>query len=112
MEIDEQIDIVSSLCVNFMYFMQGMHIWAVQSHTGMLYVLVIVTPFNLFLGLIRENDHALEEFGHQEGYSVLLRAMQSHVEKLQIKSEFLLTYICSHQPAVKGSVNVGTMKKV
>lgn len=51
--------------------------------------------------LIRENDHALEEFSHQEGYPVLLRAMQSHVEKLQIKSAFLLTYICLHQPAVR-----------
>jgi hypothetical protein len=69
---------------------------------------VLVVPFDIFLGLIRENDHALEEFSHQEGYPVLLRAMQSHVEKLQIKSAFLLTYICLHQPAVKGNVNVGS----
>lgn len=51
--------------------------------------------------LIRENDHALEEFGRLGGYSVLLRAMQSRVEKLKIKAAFLLTYICNHQPAVK-----------
>lgn len=51
--------------------------------------------------LIRENDHALEEFGCLQGYSVLLRAMQSHVEKLKIKAAFLLTYICNHQSAVK-----------
>jgi hypothetical protein len=61
---------------------------------------------NIFLGLIRENDHALEEFSLQGGYPVLLRAMQSNVEKLQIKSAFLLTYICHHHPAVKGNVNV------
>jgi len=51
--------------------------------------------------LIRENDHALEEFGRLQGYSVLLRAMQSHVEKLKIKAAFLLTYICNRQSAVK-----------
>ncbi|XP_069683764.1 hsp70-binding protein 1 [Periplaneta americana] len=51
--------------------------------------------------LIRENDLALEEFGRHEGYSILLRAMQSHVEKLQIKSAFLLTYICGRKPAIR-----------
>jgi hypothetical protein len=69
---------------------------------------VLVVLFDIFLGLIRENDHALEEFSHQEGYSVLLRAMQSHVEKLRIKSAFLLTYICHHQPTVKGNANMSS----
>jgi hypothetical protein len=67
-----------------------------------------ISSFYVFLGLIRENDHALEEFGHQEGCPVLLKAMQSNVEKLQIKSAFLLTYICHHHPAVKGNVNVSS----
>lgn len=72
----------------------------------------MVVQYFLYLtsGLIRENDHALEEFGHQEGYSVLLRAMQSHVEKMQIKSSFLLTYICNRQPVVKGNANMRNVK--
>ncbi|KAJ9577159.1 hypothetical protein L9F63_006281 [Diploptera punctata] len=51
--------------------------------------------------LIRENDNSLNEFGHKDGYSVLLRAMQSQVEKLQIKSAFLLTFICNHKECIK-----------
>lgn len=32
-----------------------------------------------------------------DGYSVLLRALQSPVEKLQIKSAFLLSNLCSKE---------------
>jgi hypothetical protein len=70
------------------------------------HVLCMVMFCNLLEGLIRENDRALEQFGRLEGYSVLLRAMQSHIEKLKIKAAFLLTYICNHQPAVKGNNSV------
>lgn len=34
-----------------------------------------------------------------DGYSVLIRAMQSSVEKLQIKSAFLLSALCSKDNA-------------
>ncbi|XP_046980231.1 hsp70-binding protein 1 isoform X1 [Schistocerca americana] len=45
--------------------------------------------------LVRENKNALQEFIKHAGYSVLLRAMQSNVEKLQVKSAFLLSSLCS-----------------
>lgn len=51
--------------------------------------------------LIRENPNALVEFGENNGFSVLLRAMQSGVEKLQIKSAFLLSSLCTQNDGIK-----------
>lgn len=43
---------------------------------------------------MRENPKSLLEMDKHDGYSVLMRAMQSPVEKLQIKSAFLLSALC------------------
>ncbi|XP_012252016.2 hsp70-binding protein 1-like isoform X1 [Athalia rosae] len=45
--------------------------------------------------LVREYPISLRHLDVNDGYSVLLRAMQSPVEKLQIKSAFLLSSLCS-----------------
>ncbi|XP_067654986.1 hsp70-binding protein 1-like [Haliotis asinina] len=51
--------------------------------------------------LSRDNSEAQRVFVDKDGFSVLMRAMQSDVEKLKIKSSFFLTHICSNQPAYK-----------
>ncbi|XP_046420526.1 hsp70-binding protein 1-like [Neodiprion fabricii] len=45
--------------------------------------------------LVRENPVSLTHLNVNDGYSVLLRALQSPIEKLQIKSAFLLSSLCS-----------------
>ncbi|CAL1681488.1 unnamed protein product [Lasius platythorax] len=45
--------------------------------------------------IVRGNPASLKYMNANDGYSVLLRAMQSPVEKLQVKSAFLLSSLCS-----------------
>ncbi|XP_011684829.1 PREDICTED: hsp70-binding protein 1 [Wasmannia auropunctata] len=45
--------------------------------------------------IVRGHPASLKYMDTNDGYSVLLRAMQSPVEKLQIKSAFLLSSLCS-----------------
>ncbi|XP_012525261.1 hsp70-binding protein 1 [Monomorium pharaonis] len=45
--------------------------------------------------IVRGHPASLKYMDTHDGYSVLLRAMQSPVEKLQIKSAFLLSSLCS-----------------
>ncbi|KYM96307.1 PREDICTED: hsp70-binding protein 1 [Cyphomyrmex costatus] len=45
--------------------------------------------------IVRGYPASLQYMDMNDGYSVLLRAMQSPVEKLQIKSAFLLSSLCS-----------------
>ncbi|XP_011142480.1 hsp70-binding protein 1 isoform X2 [Harpegnathos saltator] len=47
--------------------------------------------------IVRENSTSLKYMEINDGYSVLLRALQSPVEKLQIKSAFLLSNLCSKE---------------
>jgi len=54
------------------------------------------------VGLTRESADAQLEFVEADGFSVLLRAMMSPVEKLQIKSTFLMSALCQQQPQFKG----------
>lgn len=49
----------------------------------------------LCTGIVRGNPASLTYMDKYDGYSVLLRAMQSSVEKLQIKSAFLLSSLCN-----------------
>lgn len=64
---------------------------------------ILVMTVNLFsIGLIRDNDAGLKEFADKDGYSVLLRALQSDIEKLNIKSAFLLSSLCNQKPHIKG----------
>lgn len=45
-------------------------------------------------GIVRGHPASLQHMNANDGYSVLLRAMQSPIEKLQIKSAFLLSSLC------------------
>ncbi|KZC08673.1 PREDICTED: hsp70-binding protein 1 [Dufourea novaeangliae] len=47
--------------------------------------------------IVREYPVSLKYMDINDGYSVLLRAMQSSVKKLQIKSAFLLCSLCSQE---------------
>ncbi|XP_053598733.1 hsp70-binding protein 1 isoform X1 [Microplitis demolitor] len=49
--------------------------------------------------IVRGNALALKYMDVNDGYSVLIRAMQSPVEKLQVKSSFLLSALCSRDNA-------------
>ncbi|XP_076278293.1 hsp70-binding protein 1 [Lasioglossum baleicum] len=47
--------------------------------------------------IVREQSLSLKHMETHDGYSVLLRAMQSPVKKLQIKSAFLLCSLCNKE---------------
>lgn len=64
-------------------------------HTTLLFII-------FFIGLVRDNTAALDEFSKKDGFSVLLRAMQSNNEKLKVKSAFLLSALCGQHPAIRG----------
>lgn len=58
----------------------------------------------LFAGIVRDNAEGLKEFIKQDGFSVIMRAMQSKDEKIITKSSFFLRAICSSNPEVKGKL--------
>lgn len=57
-----------------------------------------------FTGLVRDFPDAQKEFTNNDGFSVLMRAMQQDVEKLKIKAAFMLSAVCNNTPAYKGTV--------
>lgn len=56
----------------------------------------------LTLGLVREQDAGLQAFLTNDGFSVLMRGMQSENEKLRTKSAFLLLSLLMSHPEQKG----------
>lgn len=54
--------------------------------------------------LCREAPTAQDNFIKMDGFSYLMRAMQADVEKLKIKSAFLMRNIVTQQPAVKDTL--------
>jgi len=54
--------------------------------------------------LIRENAQAQTAFINCDGFSSLLRALQTSVEKLRVKAAFLLTCLCNENPAFKDTL--------
>lgn len=57
--------------------------------------LLFYINYILNTGIVRGHPASLKYMDTNDCYSVLLRAMQSPVEKLQIKSAFLLSSLCS-----------------
>jgi hypothetical protein len=53
-------------------------------------------------GSLRDYPPSLEYIVKYDGFGVLLSAMQSNIEKLQIKAAFLLSALCSESNAVRG----------
>ncbi|XP_078286501.1 hsp70-binding protein 1 isoform X2 [Rhinoraja longicauda] len=51
--------------------------------------------------LVREQEAGLQEFVHHDGFSVLMRAMQSSVDKLKVKAAFLLQNLLISSPEHK-----------
>ena len=54
------------------------------------------------LGLSRECDAGQEARVKHDGLSALIRAMQAPSEKLETKAAFLMAYLCSISPKLKG----------
>lgn len=54
--------------------------------------------------LVREQDVGLQAFLSQDGFSVLMRGMQSENEKLRIKSAFLLLNLLTSHPEQRETV--------
>lgn len=54
------------------------------------------------LGLVREQEAGLQAFLSHDGFSVLMRGMQSENEKLRTKSAFLLLNLLTSHPEQKG----------
>lgn len=54
-------------------------------------------------GLVREQEAGLEAFLSHDGFSVLMRGMQSDSEKLRTKSAFLLLNLLTANPEQKGT---------
>lgn len=55
------------------------------------------------LGLVREQEVGLQAFLSHDGFSVLMRGMQSDNEKLRTKSAFLLLNLLTSHPEQKGT---------
>ena len=53
-------------------------------------------------GMTRECSEGQEALINCDGFSSLLRALQSTVEKLRVKAAFMLTCLCNENPAYKG----------
>ena len=53
-------------------------------------------------GLVREQEAGLLQFLRLDGFSVLMRAMQQQVQKLKVKSAFLLQNLLVGHPEHKG----------
>jgi len=51
--------------------------------------------------MTRECAEAQEALMSCDGFSSLLRALQSPVEKLRVKAAFMLTCLCNENPAYK-----------
>ncbi|WAR03324.1 HPBP1-like protein [Mya arenaria] len=54
--------------------------------------------------LTRDNQQALDAFIQHDGFSYVMRAMQSDVEKLKIKSAFMLSSICTDNDRCKNTL--------
>ena len=62
-------------------------------------------------GLVRQFPEGEEAFVSVDGFSVLMRAMQSDEEKLQVKAAFLLANIMLSDPKHKGFSRFLLMEK-
>lgn len=58
-------------------------------------------------GLVREQEAGLLQFLRLDGFSVLMRAMQQQVQKLKVKSAFLLQNLLVGHPEHKGGPGGG-----
>ena len=58
------------------------------------------------LGMTRECAEAQEALMSCDGFSSLLRALQSSVEKLRVKAAFMLTCLCNENPVYKGDNSI------
>lgn len=63
---------------------------------------ILFTMACLFVGLVRDSVDAQDVFVKCDGFSVLLRAMQTDIEKLQVKSAFMMAALCEEQAKFKG----------
>uniref|UniRef100_A0A8C1SS68 HSPA (heat shock 70kDa) binding protein, cytoplasmic cochaperone 1 n=1 Tax=Cyprinus carpio TaxID=7962 RepID=A0A8C1SS68_CYPCA len=59
--------------------------------------------------LVREQEAGLRDFLSHDGFSVLMRGMQSDSEKLRTKSAFLLLNLLTSHPEHKGSADSGLL---
>jgi hsp70-interacting protein len=63
--------------------------------------------------LTRDSAEAQDEFVKQDGFSVLVRAIQSDVDKLQIKATFLISVLCLQQARFKDILyNMGMIEQL
>lgn len=69
--------------------------------------IIIVTHLVVTLGLVREQESGLQAFLSHDGVSVLMRGMQSDIEKLRTKSAFLLLNLLASHPEQKGTKERG-----
>ena len=63
---------------------------------------LILLHISLISGLTRDNEAAQKLFTENDGFSVLMRAMQTNIEKLKIKAAFLLSSFVVDKPQYKG----------
>ena len=56
-----------------------------------------------FVGLTRDVEESQAVFVENDGFSVLLRTMQTGDEKLQTKAAFMMSAMCISKPQFKGT---------
>lgn len=63
----------------------------------------VIDDYPDVVGLCRDNADAQKVFVDHDGFSVIMRAMQSEVEKLKVKAAFMLTSMCADKPEFQGT---------
>ena len=62
------------------------------------YLYIMTSSHARAAGLVRGNKSALDRFNELEGYNVIVRAVQSDIPKVQLKSLFLVANVCVEFP--------------
>lgn len=74
---------------------------------------VKIKAFYALSCLIRENPQCSEIISKFDGFSVLVRAMQSDIDKLQLKVAFMLQAMCENEPKCKDILfNLGMVEQL
>lgn len=58
---------------------------------------------HLFSGLTRDVEESQSVFAENDGFSILVRVMQTGDEKLQTKAAFMMKAMCISRPEFKGT---------
>ncbi|XP_011787976.1 PREDICTED: hsp70-binding protein 1 [Colobus angolensis palliatus] len=107
-DLCENMDNAADFCqLSGMHLLVGKMVVVMVVVVMMIVVVVVTASLGLcppLPGLVREQEAGLLQFLRLDGFSVLMRAMQQQVQKLKVKSAFLLQNLLVGHPEHKGTL--------